>query len=466
MSGRSVPGAAPARRHSGGSGSRDSYARLVESGPAGFVASRLGLPRPIELRRHAADGPLIPGRVLVLGDTGRSAGILADLSAAGVLTSTSAEGWISGVIIDAVSASRISALDDVRSALHNTLTRLQASGRVVILGPVPDAVDPVNTESAAVAQALEGLVRSTAKELRKGATANLVQLGTGADPWPAVRFLLSGGSAYVDGQVLVVGAAASVQVAPEQPLDGRVAVVTGAARGIGAAIVETLGRDGARVLCVDVPAAGQSLAAVANSVAGTALHLDVTRADAGHRIAEAAARLGGLDIVVHNAGITRDRLVVNMEPSKWAAVLEVNLAAQVRIDDILLAEGSPLASQARFVAVSSVSGIAGNRGQTNYAASKAGVIGAVRARARQFIDPDGCPHAGRTYNAVAPGFIDTEMTARMPFGPRELGRRLNSLSQAGLPVDVAEAVAFFARPDSGGVNGQVLRVCGQSILGR
>jgi 3-oxoacyl-[acyl-carrier protein] reductase len=113
----------------------------------------------------------------------------------------------------------------------------------------------------------------------------------------------------------------------------------------------------------------------------------------------------------------------------------------------------------RIVCVSSMSGIAGNAGQTNYAASKAGVIGMVRAMAKE---------VGKrrlTINAVAPGFIETQMTAAMPIATREAGRRMNSLAQGGLPVDVAEVVAWFASPGSGGVNGTVVRVCGQSLVG-
>ena len=109
--------------------------------------------------------------------------------------------------------------------------------------------------------------------------------------------------------------------------------------------------------------------------------------------------------------------------------------------------------------VSSVSGIAGNRGQANYATSKAGVIGVVEALAPELV------RRAATINAVAPGFIETRMTAAMPLGTREAGRRMNSLRQGGLPVDVAETVAFFGSPASAGVNGNVVRVCGQSLLG-
>jgi 3-oxoacyl-[acyl-carrier protein] reductase len=136
----------------------------------------------------------------------------------------------------------------------------------------------------------------------------------------------------------------------------------------------------------------------------------------------------------------------------------VNLNAQLRINDALLG-GGVLNPAGRIVCLSSTSGIAGNRGQTNYAASKAGIIGMVRATAPLLAT------SGGTINAVAPGFIDTDMTRHMPLATREVARRLNSLQQAGLPIDVAEAVAWLASPGAGAVNGQVLRVCGQNLVG-
>jgi 3-oxoacyl-[acyl-carrier protein] reductase len=276
-----------------------------------------------------------------------------------------------------------------------------------------------------------------------------------------VRFFLSGRSAYVDGQVVTLSAA---ELPPgedgEQPLAGKVAVVTGAARGIGAAIARVLSRDGAHVVAVDIPGAGDKLAEVANEVGGTALQLDITGDDAAERLIEhLRERHGGVDIVVHNAGITRDKLLVNMDAARWNSVMAVNLQAQLDITQALLDAESVLKDDARIVCVSSQSGIAGNRGQTNYAASKAGVIGMVRAWAPAFAERKA------TINAVAPGFIVSEMTAKMPLGTREVGSRLNSLQQGGLPVDVAETIAWLSQPVSGGINGQTVRVCGQSLLG-
>jgi 3-oxoacyl-[acyl-carrier protein] reductase len=147
-----------------------------------------------------------------------------------------------------------------------------------------------------------------------------------------------------------------------------------------------------------------------------------------------------------------------MPADRWTGLMEINLSREERINDALL-EAGLLSENGRIVCVSSMSGIAGNSGQTNYATSKAGVIGMVEAMA------PGLAQRGVTINAVAPGFIETRMTAEMPIAIREAGRRMNSMSQGGLPVDVAEAIAWFAGPASTGVNGNVVRVCGQSLLG-
>jgi 3-oxoacyl-[acyl-carrier protein] reductase len=334
---------------------------------------------------------------------------------------------------------------------------------VLILGTPPAAA---GTPVEAIAQrALEGFTRALAKELRRGATAQLLHVAHGAEDQLAstVRFLLSARSAYVSGQVLEIGPAAATPALDwERPMAGKVALVTGASRGIGAAIASTLARDGAHVLGVDVPALAADLAAVTGALGGSSLALDITTEDAPRTIAEHLRREhGGVDAVVHNAGITRDKTLGRMDRVRWNTVLDVNLAAGQRITDALIEgeDGGVLGTGGRVVCVSSISGIAGNAGQSNYATSKAGVIGLVDAYAPLLAS------TGATINAVAPGFIETQMTADMPLALREAGRRMNSLSQGGLPVDVAETIAWFASPASGGVNGNVVRVCGQSLLG-
>ncbi|MGH8869136.1 MAG: 3-oxoacyl-ACP reductase, partial [Actinomycetes bacterium] len=368
-----------------------------------------------------------------------------------------------GLVFDATGIRTSEDLHTLYAFLQPVVAGLGVCGRVLVLGTPPDACG--DAREAVAQRALEGFVRSVGKELVRGSTAQLVHVEPGAEDAldSTLRFLLSARSAYVSGQVVRVGVPAegdtAVPADGARPLDGRVAVVTGAARGIGAAMAATLSRDGAHVVCADVPAASDALAASANRCGGESLALDVTAPDAGTRLVEHLhARHGGVDVVVHNAGITRDRTLTRMKPERWDAVLAVNLLAQERLTTALL-DTDALRPRGRIVCVSSVGGIAGNRGQTNYAASKAGVIGLVEALAPSL--------AGRpaTINAVAPGFIETEMTAAMPKLTREAARRLASLAQGGLPVDVAETAAWLAGPGSGGVTGQVVRVCGQSIVG-
>ncbi len=212
------------------------------------------------------------------------------------------------------------------------------------------------------------------------------------------------------------------------------------------------------MLGVDVPQNANDLRKVMTKIGGSELLLDVTAIDAPQRIAAAGAELGGLDIVVHNAGITRDKRLANMRTDAWDAVLDVNLRAPERITAHLLESGG-LNDGGSVIGVASIAGIAGNNGQTNYATSKAGVIGLVQALAPRLAERQ------LRINAVAPGFIETEMTAKVPFAIREIGRRINSLQQGGQPIDVAETIAWFADPASAGVTGNVVRVCGQSMLG-
>ena len=443
----------------------DRYQSWVSGGPGQRVATRLGLPRPAVLGRYDPAAPLLPGAVLArtIGTGAVGSAVTDALTAAGADVQTVADGQnrYAAVVVDATGVRAIADLAALPDTLSGVVRRLKSSGRVVLVGAAPTADDGAQTASAR--QALDGIVRSLAKELRAGATANLLFLDS-EGPAPAalestLRFFLSGRSAYVDGQVIHLGSGAAD--APNdwsRPVAGKVALVTGAGRGIGAAIAETLARDGAMVVCADLPAAGEALARVANAIKGTALQVDIAAADAPARIAgHLRRRHGGVDIVVHNAGITRDKTLANMAPDLWTSVLDVNLGAQLRINAALV-DGDVLHDGGRIVCLSSTSGIAGNRGQTNYAASKAGIIGMVRATAPRL---DG----GSTINAVAPGFIDTEMTRRMPFATREVARRLNSLQQAGLPIDVAETVAWLASPGAGAITGQVVRVCGQSLVG-
>ncbi|ONK10242.1 3-oxoacyl-ACP reductase [Streptomyces sp. MP131-18] len=439
----------------------DRYLSFATSRVGGRVAARLGLPRPARLGRYRPGQPVARGPV-VLGhaaDPRAVKPLQAVLDRCGA-TVQEHPGRPGALLLDATGITAIGQLAAVHAFFHPRIRSLLPNGRVLVLGTPPESA--ATPGAAAAQQALEGFVRSLGKELRHGATAHLLLIAPGAEEAmeSTVRFVLSARSAYVSGQPLRLAAEGPAEVPADwnRPLAGRTALVTGAARGIGAAVAETLHRDGARVLCLDVPGQRDALHALADRLGGTALALDVTADDAVPRI---AAHLGeehggGLDVLVHNAGITRDKTLGRMDADRWHTVLDVNLAAVERLTEGLL---PAVRDGGRIVATSSISGLAGNAGQTNYAASKAGVTGLVRAFA------PAVAARGITVNAVAPGFIETRMTAAVPPLVRQAGRRLNSLGQGGLPVDVAEAVAYFASPGTGAVTGQVLRVCGQALMG-
>ena len=167
---------------------------------------------------------------------------------------------------------------------------------------------------------------------------------------------------------------------------------------------------------------------------------------------------GAVDIVVHNAGITRDKRLRNMKAENWQLVVDISVGAPQRITDHLLEQG--LINQGgSIVGIASIAGIAGNNGQTNYASAKAGVIGWIQSLADRVAD------RGITANVIAPGFMETEMVKTIPLGVREAGRRMNSMSQGGLPIDVAETIAWLANPGSNAVSGNVVGVNGQMLLG-
>ncbi|MEU8488189.1 3-oxoacyl-ACP reductase [Streptomyces sp. NPDC048641] len=434
----------------------DRYLNFTGTAPGRFLTRRLGLPQPAQLHRWTPERPSLDGPLLHLtaGASAHTAELAELLVRTGLDVRTAAE-RPAAIVLDATAVRDVPTLAEVHAALHPVARSVASSGRIVVLG-APLSRD--DHHQAAAQQALEGFVRSLGKETGRGRTVTLVRVeGAVAAAESTLRFLLSPKSAYVSGQVIEVAATDTTAPADwARPLAGRTALVTGAARGIGEAVAEVLARDGARLILLDVPSAQADLDALAARLDATALPLDITSPDAAARIADAVP---ALDTLVHNAGITRDRTLAKMPADRWATVLDVNLASVLTTTDALLKAGT-LSRGGRIVATASIAGLAGNAGQTNYAASKAGIAGLTRALA-----PKALAEHGVTVNAVAPGFIETKMTAAVPLFIREAGRRMNSLGQGGLPVDVAETTAWFAHPASGAVNGQVVRVCGQSLLG-
>lgn len=444
----------------------DNYLSFVNSPWGRRLAQAIGLPQPLPLQRHRSGQQGLANPVIIAGAGRLEAPVQQVFSATDTVVATPATlkapstVKVQGAVFDASEVTGLQQLDELYEFFHANAKRLSQHGRVVVLGTAPEHC--ADLPQAIAQRALEGLVRSLAKELRRAITVQLLYVAPGAEAAldSSLRFFLSRRSAYVSGQVVRLERPVDGHVAVnwDKPFAGRRALVTGASRGIGLAIAQVLARDGAHVVCVDVPQAHESLQQAAASVGGSAMPLDITAPDAASQLLAHVSQYGAFDVVVHNAGITRDKTIAKMAEAAWRSVMAVNLEAPLQLSTALLENGG-LNPGGRIVCVSSISGIAGNLGQSNYATSKAGVIGLVqglasRAAAQQV-----------TVNAVAPGFIETQMTAKIPLMIREAGRRMNSMSQGGQPVDVAETIAWLAHPASGGVNGQVVRVCGQSLLG-
>jgi 3-oxoacyl-[acyl-carrier protein] reductase len=446
----------------------DRYQTLIRTPIGQLLAKNLGLPNPVKLERWSEGDPLVQGTVGVGGEkAGGRLGkalitALDDLGIA-VVEDPPADQKYKGLVFDATGITSSAQLVALQEFFTPLLRSLEICPRVIVLGTPPENTN--SAEERVAQRALEGFTRSLGKEVGRGGTVQLVYVAPAADGAIAstLAFLLSPKSAYVSGQVIRIGAHGATAEAEnvtdwEKPLTGKVAIVTGASRGIGEQIARVLHRDGATILGIDVPQAASELQAVTGEIEGDHLALDITNKDAPKRIAKHVKdTYGGVDIVVHNAGITRDKRLMNMKPDNFASTIAVNLTAPERITAELLSQ-KLINENGRIIGVASIAGIAGNVGQTNYAASKAGVIGFVDSL-RDELDN------GITINAVAPGFIETKMTAAVPLATREVGRRLNAMSQGGLPVDVAETIAWYANPASTAVNGNVVRVCGQMMLG-
>ncbi len=240
-----------------------------------------------------------------------------------------------------------------------------------------------------------------------------------------------------------------------RPLEGEIALVTGASRGIGAAIADTLAAQGATVIGTATSDAGaEAIGARLASFGGHGRKLDVVDGSAVEALIDAIAKeFGPVSILVNNAGITRDNLLMRMKDDDWQAILDTNLTSVYRTSKAVM-RGMMKARKGRIISIASVVGVTGNPGQTNYAAAKAGIIAFSKSLAKEI------GSRGITVNVVAPGFIDTDMTRELPEAARTGLLSQIALGHLGEASDIAHAVAFLAGPGAAYITGETLHVNG------
>lgn len=358
-------------------------------------------------------------------------------------------------IIDLRSVSNNQTLKDGMLQIQSRIKQLKPNQQLLLVGL---STQDCTREQAIFQRALIGIQKSLAKEIgHRGQTVNLVHIpqsiNLGENEF-INSFFTSGRSAFITGQVIGVSGNCA-----QGSLRGKVCVVTGGAGGIGAATVNRMALEGSKIILVDVPAMlmnGTGSSSLGNVKPYPA---DLTdKNDLENLVDYIKSEYGSVDVLINNAGITRDRTLSKMSERQWDQVLKINLTAVLNLTDRLL-KANLIADKGTVINTSSISGIAGNFGQTNYTATKAALIemGSIYSKKLK--------EKGITVNAIAPGYIETQMVKTMPFVTRFMAERLTCLLQAGTPEDIAEAMAFLAHPGSRGIKGEVLRVCGGSFLG-
>ena len=360
------------------------------------------------------------------------------------------------LIVDGRNVNNAESLKAVFDELQAGVKNIKANGKVLIYSVQPELLEDVHHST--YQRALEGISRSLAKELGgRGTSVNLVKLPPNVDlkNYATVQeFFTSGRCAFITGQAV----AANEATKSGSELSDKICVVTGGAGGIGSATVKRLAAEGATVIIADMPQMEERAKSLLSSKVSF-LGADLTDEAARKNLLETIkAQHERIDVLVNNAGITRDKTLKNMPEHYWDQLIAINLTAVINLTEDALEMGL-IPEGGRIISTSSISGIAGNFGQTNYTATKAALIGYSSSKSKEL------KAKGITINAIAPGYIETDMVKTMPLMTRIFAERLTSLAQAGKPEDIAEAMAFLAHPGAQSINGQVLRVCGGSFLG-
>lgn len=428
--------------------------------------SLLGFPKPALLKRYNGHNNL-PNNVLVLNTAKKNNKdinqLLTKLRLNIIINKDDRliEKSVESLVIDATNYQDENNYHTIYKLIHENLKYLSTNARIVLIAK--SSQKSLSVEENTFSQALVGFSKSLAKEVgRKGSTVNIIFTSTNQiteNPnalLGPLSFLLSAKSTFVSGQIFSIN---NNNIKIEATINKqKTAIVTGAAQGIGAAIAEKLSSEGYLVIGVDIEPMKAALTSTMEKIQGKVFILDVSNNSAGEQLVQLGKKHNGFDLIVHNAGITRDKTIGNMPEHWWQQILNINLLSVMHINKELLSRNS-INSGGRIVCLSSMNGIAGQGGQTNYACSKAGIIGYVSSISAELSTRN------ITINAVAPGFIETKMTKKMPFMLREMGRRMSALNQGGLPIDVAETVAFFASDNAYAISGQTVRVCGLNIIG-
>src|SRR3954467_6918761 len=309
----------------------DRYSSLIHTPVGQLLAKNLGLPNPVDLERYSEGDPVTEGTVVVGGQGRLREPLTSALDDLGVaIVDAPTEGAkFKGLVFDATGLTSSDQLVELQHFFSPKMRSLESCPRVVVLGTPPESCEDHRERVAQ--RALEGFTRSVGKEIGHGGTVQLVYVAPQAEDaiTSTLGFLLSPKSAYVSGQVIRIGATGATDPAEQaewlKPLVGKTAIVTGASRGIGEQIARVLHRDGARVLGIDVPQAAEELHQVMSDIGGDTLTLDITAKDAPARIAHhVKTNYGGVDIIVHNAGITRDKRLANMKDDVFCSPTPAN----------------------------------------------------------------------------------------------------------------------------------------------